>query len=407
MKNTKLIYLNLLIVIFILGCENSTSNENNIISGLVVYNNSTTPVNDADIYIYLNAKAIGMSTYFYSHTISTNIHGEYSFQYSTDYRYNLYSELIQDGLVSHCGPSVYVHTSEELVPIVADDIELYENQTQSTIILSFESFINGVDTDSMKVHLSRRVGVDYVVIDSLITDESTSFNFDNMETGLYSVSTEKTTFVPGIGITQIHTCNGIPFVDGVSVVEATIPIEFSQCEKPAIYIYPQIEENYNVNLLFKDGVSLTKSIPLYNNGWDVFVDKKGKINNRYDYLFYECSLATNFKFQKGYCYSSDDINSGIKQILSEIGLNEKEIRDFVDYWGNRFEKYPFYKVYPVVDNEIDNFVELQISPKPDSILRVWLYFEGCNSNQKLEHPLFKKFERRNSVVVEWGGVMIN
>ena len=181
MKNTKLIYLSLLIIIFIFGCENSTSNENKTISGQVVYKNSNTPVSDADIYIYINEKFYCMSYYSYSHKISTNINGEYSFRYSTDFRYKLYSELIQDNLVSHCGQFVYINTSEELIPLVADDLELYENQTQSTLIINFESFINGVDTDSMKVHLMKRIGVNYVVIDSLTTNESTSYNFYNME----------------------------------------------------------------------------------------------------------------------------------------------------------------------------------------------------------------------------------
>ena len=102
-----------------------------------------------------------------------------------------------------------------------------------------------------------------------------------------------------------------------------------------------------------------------------------------------------------------DLYQEDKELLDKIGLNEKEIRDFIDYWSGRFEEYDYYKVYLILNSEIDNYVELNINPKPDSVLRVWLYFEGCKEKEILSDPEFIQFKRNKTAVVEWGGVMLN
>ena len=408
MKTLEVVFLCAVIAILLFGCESSTSSKISTISGKVVYTESTNPVNKAEIYVYTNEKAYGFGSFYYSHKISTNSIGEYSFSYSTDFHYRVLSEQYEDSLVTFCSPFLDIYTTDDALPLITDDLQLYENQAQSTLTLNFESSIEGVDTDSVNVHLGKRIGVNYVIIDSFITDNNLSYSFNNMGTGQYSVSIEKRTYDPNYeSISIIGNHYYLPFVDGINPLESIIRIKYMSVEKPAIYIYPEKSENYHVSLKFLNETHLTKSIPEYNEGWKVFIDKTGKIDNKYDYLFYECALIKNLEFSQGYCYSVKDLRAGIVFILDEIGLNKQEIKDFIEYWEDRFQEYPFYKIYPLINSEIDNFVELQVSPQPDSVLRVWLYFEGCESKEQLSTPTFKKFERRKSVVVEWGGVMMN
>ena len=150
-----------------------------------------------------------------------------------------------------------------------------------------------------------------------------------------------------------------------------------------------------------------ESIPDYNTGWNVFIDKTGKIDNKYDYLFYECVQFDEPKFNYGYCISSDEMVNALKRVLNEIGLNDQENKDFIEYWGDRFTKFPYYKIHPILDNELNRYVELKIIPKPDSVLRVWLFFEGTSIKEELKAPSFDKFMRKKSTVVEWRGVMLN
>ena len=113
-------------LLFIVGCNTTTSNKNNIISGKVVYNNGCEAVDSAIIYIYTNQKDLVDSGYFLSKQITTNSKGEYSFEYSTKYNYKLYSEIKSNGSNTHCSDNIFVNTSDNYFPILAEDMVLFE-----------------------------------------------------------------------------------------------------------------------------------------------------------------------------------------------------------------------------------------------------------------------------------------
>ena len=93
-------------------------------------------------------------------------------------------------------------------------------------------------------------------------------------------------------------------------------------------------------------------------------------------------------------------------LFSHARLNEKESCEFITYWlpellKNKISLCSFQK-----QEFFDNF-ELDINPKPKSVLRVFL------SIKKLDHPVnvkeqkLESFERKGFSVVEWGGSEIN
>ncbi|MDO9391058.1 MAG: carboxypeptidase regulatory-like domain-containing protein, partial [bacterium] len=68
--------------------------------------------------------------------------------------------------------------------------------------------------------------------------------------------------------------------------------EIERMEKPNIYLYPTKQETLTVKVHPKG--KITTSIPEYNTGWNVVVAPGGKINDTYDFLFYEATVDYNF-----------------------------------------------------------------------------------------------------------------
>jgi hypothetical protein len=151
---------------------------------------------------------------------------------------------------------------------------------------------------------------------------------------------------------------------------------------------------------------LTDSRPKYNKGWEVNVTKTGRIDGKYDYLFYEAAMVGIPELKEGICIERDCLPEELGELLFQIGLNTAELDDLFDYWLDRLQDYEYYKVYPFVQPMLQEWVELEISPRPESLLRFWLFFQGCEEFVQLSPFSPAEFERRGSTVVEWGGVLI-
>jgi Leucine-rich repeat (LRR) protein len=176
-------------------------------------------------------------------------------------------------------------------------------------------------------------------------------------------------------------------------------------EKPNIYLYPEKTEDLSVYVTPKG--KITKSIPEYNEGWKVTVDPSGKIDNTYDFLFYEASLNYRFTLNKGWIVNKDNFNEEMNNILTSIGLNSKEKADFIEYWSKRLNwQNNRYVAYYLDPKEINEAIKLNFSKEPDSILRVFFYFVPLKDNDNLEikKPEIQQFKRNGFTVVEWGGI---
>ncbi|MBQ8857073.1 MAG: hypothetical protein IJ024_02890 [Lachnospiraceae bacterium] len=58
-------------------------------------------------------------------------------------------------------------------------------------------------------------------------------------------------------------------------------------------------------------------------------------------------------------------------------------------------------------NEIyTNSAKLEITPNPDSILRVFMVYKALNEQIEIEEPIIEPFERNGFTVIEWGGTEI-
>ena len=176
--------------------------------------------------------------------------------------------------------------------------------------------------------------------------------------------------------------------------------------KPVIYLYPEKEQEVNVKLDL-DG-KFTFTYPEYNNGWNVTAKPDGMIisdGKEYSYLFWE-GLMPTFKpdFKEGFVVKGSDSAEFLRETLSQMGLTPKEYNEFIVYWAPKLQENEYNKIYFAEDDYTDE-AKLEINPKPDSILRVFMVYEKADENTVLPKQEIKPFERKGFTVVEWGGYL--
>ncbi len=177
--------------------------------------------------------------------------------------------------------------------------------------------------------------------------------------------------------------------------------------KPAINLYPTEKTQVHVEVAPKGKFTYTN--PLYpENGWDVTAYPDGKVtykDSTYPYLYWEASLPDSLITQpkQGYVAEYKDLKNLFSTIMPQLGLNEKESSEFSSYWLKALPQSPYYFVGVMPESEIDNLAPLTISPKPDSLLRVSLYFKALDNNETVAAPNLSGFQRNGFTVTEWGG----
>ena len=179
--------------------------------------------------------------------------------------------------------------------------------------------------------------------------------------------------------------------------------------KPAIYLYPKEKTDINVRVAPKG--FLTYTDPKYPaSGWQVVVYPSGKITSDgkdYEYLYYESKIKDDEinKPQNGFVVAFNDLPNLYNQILPKLGLNQKETNDFKDYWEKYLPFVNYYFVGIMDENSIEKIEPLNVNPKPDSIIRVRLYFEALDKKISVKEPLIITPQREGYTLVEWGGLV--
>lgn len=180
--------------------------------------------------------------------------------------------------------------------------------------------------------------------------------------------------------------------------------------KPVIYLYPEQKQTVSVKLNPKG--FLIETIPTYpKDGWVVTAYPDGTIssgNKTYDYLYYESAIADSETKvpSKGFVKRPEELESFFADILPRLGLNQKEAKEFSDYWRKALPKAQYYFI-GIMDTPSINYIDpLTISPKPDSILRVRFYFKALDNPITVTAPVLPRLSPRSGfTVVEWGGMV--
>ncbi len=179
--------------------------------------------------------------------------------------------------------------------------------------------------------------------------------------------------------------------------------------KPVIYLYPK--KTQNIKVAVKPEGGLTVSIPEMGKGWNVKATPEGvitdpKTKKEYPYLFWE-SKDNNpaIDMSKGFVTPVEELDSFFNEKLAALGLNEKEIADFKEFWIPSIEKEgkPFVFVTFYDKKKIDEQAPLTVSPKPDSVIRVYFDHKVLDEAIEVEPQELVAGERKGFAVVEWGG----
>ena len=173
-------------------------------------------------------------------------------------------------------------------------------------------------------------------------------------------------------------------------------------KKPAVYLYPV--ETMSVDVKVKVNGKLTLTEPLYGNGWSVIATPNGLIDNKYDYLFYEAELNKIELPDDGWVVAYEEIENWFDEYLPQMGLNTKEKEQFKEYWLKDLRKANYYEIKLLGDKFLSENMDLIITPKPETILRLNFYFRPLDTRHELKAPEIKKIERKGFTVIEWGGI---
>lgn len=179
-------------------------------------------------------------------------------------------------------------------------------------------------------------------------------------------------------------------------------------EKPVIYLYPEAEQEIEVELDYAG--ELTCTYPEYQDGWHVVAQPDGTMvdnvtGKEYSYLFWEGKSDVEYDLSKGYVIPGEDTAEFLEMKLNELGLNRKEANEFIVYWLPRMQENT-YNLITFQDEVYKNVAKLEITPNPDSVLRVFMVYKPLEEKNEIEEPVLESFDRNGFTVVEWGGTEI-
>jgi hypothetical protein len=179
----------------------------------------------------------------------------------------------------------------------------------------------------------------------------------------------------------------------------------AECAKPVIYLYPEEKSSVSVTV----GADVTKSEPLYRNGWRVVAHPDGTLEHAdgvFGSLFWDgFGHGAYPTIDRGFVVKRDEVEDTLRSHLVTLGFIGREIEDFIEYWMPLMPQTPYVRLSWLGTKDMDALAPLTISPQPDTVIRAFLDFEG------VEHPYILKTQklpytpRVGFTAVEWGGLL--
>ena len=181
-------------------------------------------------------------------------------------------------------------------------------------------------------------------------------------------------------------------------------------EKPVIYLYPTRTMDVNVRITLTSG-EFTQSIPAGDGEWNVTAEPDGTLTDKasgekYGYIFWESTDETEYDWSEGYVVKGHEAKEFLNSVLPQMGLSSSESAEFIEYWLPRLGKNEYNLVSFQTDCYTDS-AKLDVSPQPDSVLRVFMAFKKIDGPVFVSSPKIEPFERQGFTVVEWGGTEVH
>lgn len=177
-------------------------------------------------------------------------------------------------------------------------------------------------------------------------------------------------------------------------------------KKPNVYFYPLETMDLCVDLYFPKGGKVVESIPYYNDGWCVEITPNGKIDNKYDYLFYESKQPNLFQTEYGWCVQNENLKTFFENTMNKYNFSSSEIKDFIEYWIPRLKDSKYYLIFPQTKDIIEKTVIINFSTEPDNLSRLFFSIKGFDEAKEIKNPYIEPFKRNGFHVVEWGVITL-
>lgn len=175
-------------------------------------------------------------------------------------------------------------------------------------------------------------------------------------------------------------------------------------KKPLIYLYPT--EDTQVSVKLGNPSRLTSTYPAYDGGWNVLAKKDGTLvkgERSYYGLYWEGANYTAKQSDEGFVVAGKDSAKFLEEKLALLGLTEREANEMIIYWLPQLEKNAYNYIRFDLNDVMDRYMPLSVSPKPDTMIRVMMVFKPLEKSAAVREQKLSAPERKGFTVVEWGG----
>jgi hypothetical protein len=179
----------------------------------------------------------------------------------------------------------------------------------------------------------------------------------------------------------------------------------AECGKPVIYLYPETTTAVSVAV----GAEITKSTPRYRDGWEVVAEPDGTLTHEegtFDSLYWDGIGHGSYPaIDRGFIVKRDDVEATLTDHLAQLGFIDHEIEDFLEYWMPLMPDTPYVRLTWLGTHDMNALAPLTIAPKPDTLIRAFLDFEGVARPYYLPSQRLSAIPRVGFTAVEWGGLL--
>ncbi|MBQ3414239.1 MAG: hypothetical protein IJH39_02605 [Clostridia bacterium] len=177
--------------------------------------------------------------------------------------------------------------------------------------------------------------------------------------------------------------------------------------KPIVYLYPTQTTEVEVKLGNPEKLSCT--YPQYEDSWKIIANPNGNLKdietgrNLYALYWEGKEFSKNTNMEEGFCVKGEDTARFLEEKLEILGLTPREAEEFIIYWLPKMENNKYNYIRFETIEEQNSAMPLEITPKPDSVIRIMMDWKSLNEKIEVKEQELQKTERTGFVAVEWGG----
>jgi hypothetical protein len=237
------------------------------------------------------------------------------------------------------------------------------------------------------------------------------FTLKNLDPVTYDLTPGKYVFKiwGGPGYEEIIT-DSIVF-DSQTLNKASVQIR--SASEPVMVFKPVIYFHSDEELAVSVGVDpvgeFTFTYPEIGSGWKGTVKKDGSFvsnGQSFPYLFWESNQEYSFQASdNGFKLKKSEVISFLEKKCGEFGFNSRETADFITFWGPKICATESVFIQFSVDEACSQFADMQITPTPDNVKRVYIQFTEWSDAMTpfLKEKVFESISSEGFTVLEWGG----